>query len=268
VLSIKGYNLQSFALGTKLVRAFSFDSNSGTIIDYVLAECGAEKSPFPAEFYRRISFGEGVVKLQDSDDTASYVVSRDNILISERTASADKNLGDAEGIVKKGKHLIPNTLSFMNNPKARLLGMVWQYAQKDTSERERFKHPVAERISRSLLKLELKGNESPAETNIRLAFRKKLPTSYVVHGQDDFLNVTVNIGDVAINDLWADTEDTKPRTEIIDDTRIGFISFDVQIFFDPRRKIGEKAIDAHWEECQRMRKRLSELLRGVGFEAE
>ncbi len=268
MLDIKGYNLQSFSIGTKHVRAFSFDSCSGVIVDYVLGECGAPESPFPNEFYPRVSSGEGVVRLHNSDDTASYIVSRDSIVIGERTTSAEDSLADVEGILEKGKHIIPGTLSFMNNPKGRLLGMVWQFTEKTTSERERFKHPVAESISQSLLKFQLKGNEHPAEANGHLVFRKKLARSYLMHGQDDFLNVIINVGDAAVNDLWPETEDTKRRTEIIDDTRIGCVSLDIQVIFDPRRRIPEKAIEGHWEECQRMKRRLAELLKGVGFEAE
>jgi hypothetical protein len=268
MLRLKRYNLQSFALGTKHVRAFSLDDCSGTIVDYVLAECGADKSPFPAEFYRRISSGEGAVKLQNTDDTASYAVTRDNIVITERTGSIDEELQNTGGIVKKGKHIIPGTLAFMNNPKAKFLGMMWQYAEKKTSGRDRFKHPVAEATCQRLLKLELKGNEFPSEANVRLAFRKKLSKSYLMRGQDDFLNIIVSVGDSAINDIWAETEDTKPRIQVVEDTRIGVVSIDVQIWFDPRRKISEKAIDAHWEECQRMKNRVAELLAGVEIETE
>jgi hypothetical protein len=89
-----------------------------------------------------------------------------------------------------------------------------------------------------------------------------------MRGQDDFLNVIIHIGDSAINDLWPHTEDTKSRTQILEDTRIGHITVDVQIFFDPRRKITEKAIDAHWDECFKLKSRIAELLKGVGFETE
>ena len=156
----------------------------------------------------------------------------------------------------------------MNSPKAKFLGMIWQFTESNKQEREKFKHPVAERICKSLLKLELKGNECPAEAGARIAFRKKLPNSYLVHGQDDFLNVIINVGDIPINELWPETEDTKSRTEVLEDTRIGLISIDIQILFDPLRKVSEKAIDAHWEECHRMKDRVAQLLKGVGFEAE
>jgi len=269
MLRLKHYNLQSFSLGTKHVRAFSFDSCSGTIVDYVLGECGAEKSPFPAECYPRISSGEGVVKVHDVADTASYTVTRDNILISERTGSIGDELQNVEGIVKKAKHIIPGTLSFMNNPKAKFLGMIWQYIENKAAKRERFRHPVAEATCEKLLKFILKkGSEFPAEANVRLAFRKRLPSSYLIRGQDDFLNTIVSVGDVAINDIWPETENTRSRSKVVEDTRVGFVSIDVQIRFDPRRKVTEKAIDAHWAECQRMRKRLGELLTGAGIEAE
>lgn len=268
MLNIKGYNLQSFTIGSKHVRAFSLDNCSGVIIDYVLAECGAEKSPFPEEFYNRISFGEGAIKLKSSNDSASYIVTRDNIALSQKTGSIEEDLGDLEVILRQGKHIIPGTLSFMNNPKAKFLGIVWQFTEEQTKARERFNHPVAEDIYKRLLKFNLQGKEHPSEANARLAFRKKLTNSYLMRGQDDFLNIIVNIGDYAINDLWPDSEDTKPRTQIVEDTRVGYISIDVQVFFDPRRKISEKTIDAHWDECFRLKSRIAELLKGVGFEAE
>lgn len=268
MLNIKGYNLQSFTIGSKHVRAFSLDNCSGVIIDYVLAECGAEKSPLPAEFYKRVNFGEGVIKLNSFDDAASYIVTRDNISLSQRTGSIEENLDDSETILKQGKHIIPGTLSFMNNPKAKFLGIVWQFTETQAKNRERFNHPVAEDICKKLLKFNLQGKEHPSEANARLAFRKKLTNSYLMRGKDDFLNIIVSVGDCAINDLWPDSEDTKPRTQIVEDTRVGYISIDVQIFFDPRRKISEKAIDAHWKECLRLKGRIAELLKGIGFETE
>ena len=268
MLKIKNYNLQSFTIGSRHVRAFSLDNQSGVIIDYVLAECGAEKSPLPAEFYNRVSFGEGVVKLSSSDSLASYIVTRDNISLAQKTGSIEKSIDNVETILKQGKHIIPGTLSFMNNPKAKFLGMVWQFTEAQTKIRKKFNHPVAEDISKKLLKFNFHENEYPSEANVRLAFRKKLSNSYLMSGQDDFLNVIINIGDASINDLWPDSEDAKSRTQIIDDTRVGYISVDIQIFLDPRRKISEKMIDVHWEECSRLKNRISEMLKGVGFETE
>jgi len=268
MFKIKDYNLQSFTIGSKHVRAFSLDNSSGVIIDYVLAECGMGKSPFPSEFYKRISFGEGAIKLHSSDETASYIVTRDNIILAQRTESIEEELEGLDIILEQGKHIIPNTLSFMNNPKAKLLGMVWQFTEKQTKKRERFDHPVAEDFYKKLLKFNLQSKEHPSESNVRLAFRKKLLNSHLMRGHDDFLNIIINIRDCVINDLWPDSEDIKHRTEIIDDTRVGLISIDIQVFFDPRRKISEKIIDSHWSECHRLKNRISELLKGVGFETQ
>lgn len=268
MLNIKGYNLQSFAIGSKHVRAFSLDNCSGVITDYVLAECGAEKSPFPEEFYNRISLGEGAIKLNSSDDLASCIVTRDNIALSQKTGSIEENLSDLEVIIRQGKRIIPGTLSFMNNPKTKFIGMVWQFTESQTKNRERFNHPVAEDICKRLLKFNLQTKEHPSEANVKLAFRKKLSSSYILRGKDDFLNVIINIGDCAINELWPDSEDTKSRTKIVEDTKIGYISIDVQIIFDPRRKLSEKEIDAHWKECLGLKSRIAELLKGVGFGTE
>ena len=222
----------------------------------------------PSEFYRRVISGEGVIKLNSRDDTASFTATRDNIVITERTASIGEDLSGIETIVKRATHIIPGTLSFMNNPKARFLGMVWQYVDKRKRERERFSHPVAQTTSQALLRFALKQGEYPAEANARLAFRKRLPSSYLVRGQDDFLNIILSIGDVPINDIWPEAEEAKPRTQVTDDTRLGILNIDIQIFFDPRRRVTEKAIEAHWNECQRMMNRVAELLKGVGVEAE
>jgi hypothetical protein len=266
MLKIKGYNLQSFTLGSKHVRAFSLDNFSGVIIDYVLAECGAEKSPFPTEFYNKINFGDGAIKLNSSDDLASYIVTRDNVALSQITGSIEDDLGDLEDIIRQGKHIIPGTMSFMNSPKAKFLGIVCQFTESQTQKRERFNHPVAEDIYKRLQKINLQAKEHPSEVNVKLAFRKKLSSSYILRGKDDYLNVIINIGDCAINELWPDSEDTKSRTTIIEDTRVGYISIDVQIIFDPRRKLIEKDIDAHWKEFLSLKIRIAELLEGVGFE--
>jgi hypothetical protein len=109
MFKIKGYNLQSFTIGSKHVRAFSLDNCSGIIIDFVLAECGAEQSPLPAEFYKRIAFGEGAIKLHSSDETVSYVVTRDNIVLTQRTASIEEELDEFEVILNQGKHIIQGT---------------------------------------------------------------------------------------------------------------------------------------------------------------
>lgn len=268
MFKIKDYNLQSFTIGSKYVRAFSIDSCSGIIVDYVLAECGVESSPFPAEFYNRISSGEGAIKLQNIEDTVSYIVTRDNVTISQRTGSIEDELNDVEITLRQSKHIIPGTLSFLKDPKAKFLGTVWQFTEKHAKARERFKHPVAEDICNKLLKLNLKGGEYPSESGVRLAFRKKLSQGYLMRGQDDFLNIILNIGDIAINDLWPNSEKTKSRTEIIEDTQVGFVSIDIQTYFDPRKRITEKAIDAHWEECKRLGNRIAELLKGIGFETE
>lgn len=268
MFKIKGYNLQSFAIGSKHVRAFSLDNCSGIITDYVLAECGAEKSPFPAEFYKRVSSGEGAIKLHNADDTASYLVTRDNIVLSQRTASIEEDIEELGVILEQANHIIPGTLAFMNNPKAKLLGMVWQFTEEQTAKRERFNHPIAQDYYKRLLKLDLQSKEHPSETNVHLAFRKKLPSGYLMKEQNDFLNIIINIGDRLINDLWPDTEDIKPRTQIIEDTRVGFVSIDIQLFFDPRRKISNKTIEAHWKECHKLKARILELLKGVGFETK
>ncbi len=265
MLTINGYNLQSFAIGAKHVRAFSVANCTGTITDFVLAECGAEKSPFPVAFYKRITTGDGVVKLQDSDDTVSYTVTRDNIVLSQRTAAIDKELDAVDMIVKQAKHIMPSTLAFINQPKAKRLGMVWQFTEKETRARERFRHPVAKEICDGVLKFKLNSKEYPAESNVRLAFRKKLSNSYLMKGQNDFFNIIITIGDQTVNDFWPDTEETNSRMQIVDDTRVGFVSIDAQIIFDPRRKVTEKVIEGHWAECQRVKSRISELLKGVGF---
>ena len=268
MIKIKDHNLQSFTIGTKHIRCFSIDDCQGVITDFVLAECGADNSPFPSSFYNRITIGEGAVRLHNPDDTASYAVTRDNISITQRNSKIDEDLDGVEITLKQAKHIIPNTLAFLNNPTAKFLGMVWQFTEKQKHDRDRFKHPVAEEICKRLLKFDIKNKEYPSESHARLAFRKKLSKSYLMKGQDDFLNIIINIGDQAINDLWPDTEEVEPRTKLIESTRVGCISIDIQIIFDPRRKVSEKEIDAHWSECQSLKNRIAELLKGVGFETE
>lgn len=268
MIRIKDYNLQSFTVGTKHVRCFSVDNCQGVITDYVLAKCGADNSPFVSGFYNRIINGEGAIKLHNPDDTTSYAVTRDNIAITQRSSSIEDDLDGVEITLKQAKHIIPDTLAFMNNPKAKLLGMVWQFTEKQKHVRERFKHPVAEEICKRLLKFDIKNKEYPAESHARLAFRKKLSKSYLMKGQDDFLNIIINVGDQAINDLWPDTEDIEPKTKVVEGTRVGYVSIDIQIMFDPRRGLTEKAIKAHWSECQLLKSRIAEILKGVGFETE
>ena len=227
MLNLKNSNLQSFTIGTKHVRAFSVDNCSGIITDYILAECGTDSSPFPSDYYGRISSTESGVKLLNKDDTASIVITRDNIALTEKTATIEDNLGTEENVLEQYKHIVPGILAFINNPKAKLLGMVWQFTQKDKTGRDRFKHPVVEELSDNILKFNLKGNEHPSEMHANLAFRKKIPTSHLMYGKDDYMNVIINIGEQAINDLWPGTDDTRPRSKILEDTKLAFISIDM-----------------------------------------
>ena len=267
MIEIKNYNLQSFTIGARHVRAFTLDNCCGIVSDYVLAECGKDGSPFTEDYYKKISFGEGVVKLRNEKDTAAYTVTRDAILLSQQTETIEDTIENTDIIIKQAEHIIPGTLAFMNNPKAKLLGFVWQFVEKDKTARERFKHPVAEELSKKLSKIELNTKEYPTEVNTRIVFRKKVSNSYLMKGQDDFLNIIITIGDCQVNDLWPDTEDTS-RTVIQENTRIGTISFDIQMIYDPRRVITEKTIEAFGTECNRLKSRMSEMITGVGFDVE
>jgi len=268
MLNLKNYNLQSFTIGTKHVRAFSVDNCSGIITDYVLAECGAESSPIPSDHYVRVSSSEGGVKLFNKDDTASLIVTRDNIALTDRTISIEEKLETEEDVLAHCKHITPGILAFINKPKARFLGMVWQFTQKEKTDRQRFKHPIAEELSSNILKFDLKGSEHPSEMGANITFRKKTPTAHLMYDKDDFINVIVNIGEQPINGFWPDTEDERPRLKILEDNKIAFISIDIQVMYDPRRTLTEKDIQAHWKMCQGMKGRIAEILKGVGFESE
>lgn len=264
MLKIKGYDLQSFIVGTKHARAFSVNDKKGIITDFILGECGAKDSPLPKDYFDVVNLGNGI-QLQNAEALHTYTVNLDKVVISERTKGQGEDIGDVEGIYGKARYLMPGTLSFIEHPKAIFLGTVYQFVESNTSIRERFSHPVASKMTNSLLKMDLNDNEYPAEINTHIVFRKKTPRGFMLKGTDDYFNVILNIGDSEINELWPDTESKKIDVKS-EKTRIGTISIDIQIVFDPRRKLTEKVFDAYWSESNRILGRTGTILEGLGFE--
>lgn len=266
MFEIKGYNLQSFSVGTKHVRTFSVNDKQGIITDFVLGECGAENSPFPDDFYELVNIGNGS-QLQNEEKTSSLIVNRDRIVMSEKADDICKAISDPRPIYEKAKYLIPKILTFIDNPRTIFLGMVFQFTEHNMSERERFKHPIAQELSEKLLKVKFESNEYPCETNVHLSYRKKTSRGFLIRGVDDYFNIILNVGDTTVNDIWENTE-PKIKDVKLEQKRISVITLDIQIVFDPRRKLTEKAFDAHWGESQKFSCRISSMLEGLGFGKE
>ena len=263
MFKIKGYNLQSVTVGTRHVRTFSVNDKQGLITDFVLGECGANNSPLPKDYYEIVNIGDGI-QLQDDERTRSFLVNKDRIVLSEKTDKISEDILSLDAIYEKAKYLIPKTYTFLDNPKGIFLGMVLQFAEQDLSERNRYNHPVAELLNEKLLKFSFESKEYPCETNVHLSYRKKTSRGFLMRGVDDYFNIILNIGDTDVNDVWKNTE-PKVKDVKSEKTRISLITVDIQIVFDPRRTITEKAFDAHLDESQRHSQRISSILEGVGF---
>lgn len=267
MLKITGFNLQSLAIGCKHTRAFSVNDVGGIIADYTLGECGAPNSPFTEKFYERVAIGNGSVELSTDDSTRSFSVTADKTVLIEKTLQADHSLSDTdvEEIFNRAKHLIPNTLNLIKNPKMNFLGMAWQFAEATCIERERFKHPAAESIANRIIKIKLHGMEHPSEANVKLSFRKVLEKSCLIKGMNDYINVNLNIGDIRTSNIWPDkSKDDKQSSD--DKPRIAIISVDIQRMFDPHRELAVKSFEIHWKYCQRLLEgRIQALLEDIGF---
>jgi len=266
MLDIKGYNLQSVIVGTKHTRTFSANDKQGLITDFVLGECGAGNSPFIKDYYEAVNIGDGL-QLQDYDKTRSFLVNKDRVVLSEKTKTISDLIPAPLDVYEKAKYLIPKVYNFLDNPPGIFLGIVLQFAEQDLSKRDRYKHPVAEQLNDRLLKFNLESSEYPCESNVHLTYRKKTSRGFLMRGVDDYFNIILNIGDTDVNDVW---EDSEPKVKDVksEKTRISLITVDIQIIFDPRRKITEKTFEAHWDESQRHTQRISSILEGVGFGKE
>ncbi|MCX5635063.1 MAG: hypothetical protein NTW55_04365 [Planctomycetota bacterium] len=265
---LAGFNLQSLIIGCKYTRAFSVDSVSGILADYVLGETGAAGSPVPKKFYERIRFGVGMVELLDKEETHHFTVTRDAMVLIESTKQMAQSLEDTDRCFALAKHLIPGSLALIKKPKAINLGIVWQFTKTSTKERERFAHPAAEALVNKLTKFNLKPIEHPSDMNLRMSFRKQTEEGHVQQDVNDYLNINLHIRDAAINELWP-IEPIEKEYDWDQETRIATISVDMQRVFDPRIPLTADLITAHWEYCNRqMEGRISQLLGEVGFGKE
>lgn len=269
MFNIEGFNLQSFVVGCKYTRAFSVDSVRGVIADYVLGERGVEGSPVPQDFYKRIRMGEGGVELMDKDETHSFSVTTDAMVLSERTSDVGQTLTDIDGTFERAKHLLNGAYILIKKPKAINIGIVWQFVQSSTSERETFRHPAAEFLAEKISPFTLQSQEHTSQINFRLSFRKKTQEGVMNPNINDYINIIFLMRDSKLSELWPTK--TEEQENLWDqEKRINSISIDIQRIFNPRKNFAPDSLEDHRQYCEsiltsRIKNMLGEI--GIGEEA-
>jgi hypothetical protein len=244
MIEIKNFNLQSVVVGCKHTRAFTVDNTSGLIADYILGELGIEGSPFPKGHYDKIRFGEGVVELINKEETNKITTTRDAIAIQENTSKIEGNINSTQimNIIQRAKHIFPGILSFIKQPKAICIGILFQYTETTSKEREKYSHPAAEYLINRLTKIKLVPKEHPSDVNVKIAYRQGVVDSVLNEKIDDYNNITLSIRDTKMNDLWPIYEKEWKWDQ---ETRIATISIDIQRIFDPRKLLTVPIIESH-----------------------
>ncbi len=251
MLSPSGYKLYSLAFGSMYVRTFLIHDVRGVIANYVLGECGATESPFPADFFTEVSTADNGLKLTNEDQTCQFSVTSDKVLYLQRTASSSTRIEEAEiaNVRARAEHLITGAMQFLQEPNLMYLGMFWDYVRESTKERERYKHPAAEALAKRVLKVDFDDSrEYPAEVSTRVAFRRRLQESAVQQGRNDYINAILHIRDEKLSSLW-DKEAKASDAQCDELPRVAALSIDVQRFFDPRRRLDKQMFDTHWKYC-------------------
>jgi len=267
MLTIKNFNHYSFAVGSKHVRAFSINNNSGVIADYVLGICGVQESPFLEKFYEKVGFGIDGIEMTSRDETQKFLATRDNLLLSERTSKTGQSLSSTEQTFNRAKYVMPNVLSFMNKPKAIFLGMVWQYTESQIRPREKWNHPAASDLMGKTVKFSLDTKEHPSEINVRLTYRRKLIESFVTKGKDDYINIIFSVFDANAAEIWPSKDELVPDEE--NPSRLMCISIDVQRMLNPRIILSSQIFDEHWDYCNRtIKPSMKQMLEKIGFEVQ
>lgn len=266
MLDIRGYSLRSFTVGAKHERTFSVDTLRGTIADYVLGECGASESPIPEDFYDQVAYADGGgVRLSKRDAPQHFTCTRDRVIVTDSTSEIGQSLAHLSPMLERARHLILGTLQFLDTPNGIFLGFVFEYAETEKKTRERFKHPIAESLSKNLTTLPFTQFDYPAEARVRVAFRRRVAESILRKGLDDYINVILDIQDAPISELWPNAMTPKTDTAT-EDIRLGTISLDVQVVLDPRRQLTPAMFETHHQLYDSdLRSRLATLLAGVGF---
>jgi len=267
MLTIKNFNLYSFAVGSKHVRAFSINNNSGVIADYVLGICGVQDSPFSEKFYEKVGFGIDGIEMASRDETQKLLATRDHLLLSERTSKIGQSLSSSDQTFNQAKYVMPNILSFMNKPKAIFLGMVWHYTESQIRPREKWNHPAASDLTGKTIKFPLDSKEHPSEINVRLTYRRKLGESFVTKGKDDYINIIFNVFDANTSELWPSKDEQGSDEE--NPSRIMCVSIDVQRMLNPRILLNSQLFDEHLDYCNRtIKPSVKQMLEKIGFELQ
>ncbi|MHB9070764.1 MAG: hypothetical protein ACYC54_10410 [Sedimentisphaerales bacterium] len=267
MLKIKGFNLSSVVIGEKHTRAFSVDNNGGIVADYVLGASCEVDSPFTNGFYGKVAVGSDGVDMFSDDDTRRLLVTRDRLMVSERTTNINENLQNDAKIFEQAKYIMPPILSFINKPKSAFLGIVWQFTESSVRARDTYNHPAAEELKTKLFKIELDPKEHPSEVNMRIAFRRKLQESWVKAGKNDYSNTSLNVFDIDKKDLWPEKNEKKDDSEI--QPRLVAMSIDVQRILNPKLLLSKEIFDEHWNYCfKTIKPRMQIILEQMGFEIQ
>lgn len=246
MIQIPGFKGYSFSVGCRHVRSFSVDSTVGLIADYVLGECGAPDTPFAEDYYDMVRAGDNGLELTTKKKERRLLVTRDDILLSERSNEQGEDFSADVEVMERARHIIPGIMTLLRDPNVKMFGLVWKFVKADTSKRARFSHPAAEYLAKRLLQVKLDLKEHPCEVHTKLSFRKQLLESWLKKGLDDFLNVNLEIEDETVSELWKGDDSPKDTAKTEPD-RISTITVDVQRMFDPRRPIDVELIDMHLE---------------------
>jgi hypothetical protein len=267
MLTIKNFDLYSFAVGSKHVRAFSIDNKTGVIADYVLGVCGVPESSFDKGFYEKVAFGPDGIEMTSQDDTKKFLATRDRLMLSERTSKIGQSLPSIEQIIARAKYVMPNVLSFMNKPKAIFLGMVWHYTESKTRPREKWNHPAARDLMEKTIKFPLDSKEFPSEINMRLTYRRKLGESFVTRGKDDYINIIFNVYDATISEIWPSKDN--PISDEENPPRLMCLSIDVQRMLNPNILLNSQLFDEQWKYCnETIKPSIKLMLEKIGFEEQ
>lgn len=268
MLTFDNYDLYSFTVGCKHQRAFSLNSSGGTIIDYILGQCGANESKLPSNFFSSVIPQQNQIGLTSFDRKVSLICDLDSMSITGKSICENIPFVDQQMIIDFSTALFENMILFLNNPKIIFYGIVWSFVEKQHSQRNIYSHPAADYLAKNVSKISLNANEYPSNFFQRLSFRKRLQESLVKKDINDYKNIHITIEDKKINSLWevTDIEKQQYQQDDFDVPTVQVVSVDIQHVCKPLQNFSFSKLNQH---CQyapsELSGRISEILSTTGF---
>ena len=214
---------QSFAIGIRHKKIFTFLSHAGMVTDSILALQG--EGPFPKSILKKIAWPNPLtVRMHDKAETLVFECSVDGVLLTVDLEELEWTRENAKTAIL----MAADVLMLYGGDKAiNRIGMVDNYS---------FEHGErsAKLAVEALTKFTALGD--PKDLALRIAFRSPTEEGLLSGGANDWRNTIIQVR-TGKEDL--DSEEDEPEKV--------FINLDIQTYFEPERKYAKSLVDNHYD---------------------